>query len=148
MASVLGLELSVKLYPGGAPLRDQAQVELIDRFRRQLGQPLRCRTEVPIPIPRDQRAWDVQLLGTPKSVVIEAETRIRDGQAVQRRITLKARDSKVDQVILLVADTHANRAAIHAAEASFREMFPVSSREALQALRAGQDPGGWAIIML
>ena len=93
MASVLGLDVSIKFYPGGQPLRDQAQVNLIDRFRKQVGPPLRCRAEVPVPIPGDQRAWDLQVLGASKVVGVEAESRMRDSQATLRKIMLKARDS-------------------------------------------------------
>jgi transcriptional regulator with XRE-family HTH domain len=148
IASVIGLDLSVKLYPGGAPLRDQGQTNLIDRFRPHVGPPLGLRAEVPVPIDGDRRAWDLQIVGAPKLIGLEAETRIVDCQALQRRIALKARDSNIERVILLVSDTRANRAAIRAAEASFREMFPVPARDALRALREGRDPGGWAIIML
>jgi transcriptional regulator with XRE-family HTH domain len=148
IASVLGLDLSVKLYPGGAPLRDQGQANLIDRFRPYVRAPLGLRSEVPVPIDGDRRAWDLQIVGAAQLVGVEAETRIIDSQALQRRIALKARDSNIEQVILLVSDTRANRAAIRAAEASFREMFPIPARDALRALREGHDPGGWAIIML
>ncbi len=148
IASVLGLDLSLKLYPGGAPLRDQGQTHLIDRFRPYVGKPLALRSEVPVPIAGDQRAWDLHVIGAPKLVGVEAETRIVDSQALQRRIALKARDSGIEQVILLVSDTRANRAAIRAAEASFREMFPVPARDALRALREGRDPGGWSLILL
>ena len=148
VATVLGLNLSIKLYPGGEPLRDQAQVNLIERFRKQVGPPLVCRAEVPVPMPGDQRAWDLQILGAPELVGLEAESRMRDSQATLRKITLKARDSGINQVILLLAATHANRAAVAAAGAAFHDMFPVSSRAALRALREGRDPGGWAIILL
>jgi transcriptional regulator with XRE-family HTH domain len=148
MSIVLGLDLSIKFYPGGAPLRDKAQLALLGRFRTHVGLPLRCQTEVPVPLIGDRRAWDMTILGARARVGLEAETRLRDCQAVQRRIALKARDSGIDQVILLVSDTHANRAAIQAAEASLREMFPIPARAALRALRAGRDPGGSAIILL
>ena len=42
----------------------------------------------------------------------------------------KARDSGLGVVILVVADTRANRAAIRAAEVTLREMFPVPARVA------------------
>ncbi len=120
ISSVLGLDLSVKLYLGGPPLRDRGQLALIERLRSQLASSLRSATEVPMASEGDLRAWDVEILGTPKRIVLEAETRLRDVQAFSVGIMLKARDSGVDLVILLVADTHANRAAVHAAEASFR----------------------------
>ena len=148
IASVLGLEAGLRFYPGGQPLRDQAQVNLIERFRPHVGTPLRCRTEVPVPIEGDRRAWDVCVVGGPDTIGVEAETRIRDWQAVQRRITLKARDSGIDKVILLVADTHANRTALRAAGSTLHEMFPVPARTALRELREGRIPEGSAVILL
>jgi len=148
IASVLGLDTSLKFYAGDSPLRDQAQIDLIERFREHVGPPLQIRTEVPVPIEGDRRAWDMWLVGAPQTVGVEAESRIRDCQAVQRRITLKARDSDIKQVVLLVADSHANRAAVQAAGAILREMFPIPARVALRQLRAGRTLGGWAIVLL
>jgi transcriptional regulator with XRE-family HTH domain len=148
LASILGLDLSVKFYPAGQPLRDQAHLELIARFRARLGPGLVVRTEVPVPIAGDPRAWDAVVDGGPKPIGTEAETRLRDWQALERRIALKARDSGIDRVILLVSATRANRAALRAAQASVHEMFPIPARVALRALAEGRDPGGSAIIML
>jgi len=144
---VLGLDLALRFYPGGRPLRDHAQLALIERFRSVLHPSLGLRFEVPIPIVGDRRAWDAHVLGTPVAIGLEAETRLRDVQAVERRIGLKMRDSSIDQVILLLADTHTNRAAIQDAGSSIQTMFPVPARSALRALREGRDPGGSAIIL-
>jgi len=148
LASVLGLDLSVKFYPAGQPLRDQAHVELIARFRGRLGPGLVVRTEVPLLIAGDPRSWDIVVHGGPKPIGAEAETRLRDWQAIERRIALKARDSGIDRVILLLSATRANRAALRAAQASVHEMFPVPARVALHALADGRDPGGSAILLL
>jgi transcriptional regulator with XRE-family HTH domain len=148
MATVVGLDVSIKFYPGDRPFRDQAQIRLLDRFRLEVGPPLILKAEVPIPIPGDQRAWDLCIVGLPEIYGVEAETRLWDLQAVQRKLTLKARDSNIGRVILLVSATHANRTALDLAAASLEEMFPVGGRAALRALRAGQDPGGSAIILL
>jgi transcriptional regulator with XRE-family HTH domain len=148
LASVLGLDLSVKFYPAGQPLRDRAHLELIARFRARLGPGLSVRTEVPVPIPGDARAWDLVVDGGPMPIGTEAETRLRDWQALERRIALKARDSGIDRVIVLVSATRANRAALRLVEASGRAMFPVQSRAALRALAEGRDPGGSAIVVL
>ncbi len=61
---------------------------------------------------------------------------------------LKARDSSIEVVILLVAETRANRAAIRAAGAALAEMFPVPARVALRELRAGRVPDGSSLILL
>lgn len=148
LASILGLDLSVKFYPAGQPLRDQAHLELIARFRARLGPGLVVRTEVPMPIAGDGRAWDIVVYGGPNPIGAEAETRLRDWQALERRIALKARDSGIDRVILLLSATRANRAALRLAQASLHESFPIPARVALHSLAEGRDPGGSAIIML
>ena len=148
IGAVLGLDASIKFYPGGRALRDQGQIDLIGRFRGLVGTPLRCLAEVPMPIPGDQRAWDLMVVGGIPDVGLEAETKLRDCQAVQRRMTLKCRDSGIERVILLVADTHANRRAIRDADATLREMFPVPAREALRDLRSGRIPAGSSLIVL
>jgi transcriptional regulator with XRE-family HTH domain len=148
LASILGLDLSVKFYPAGQPLRDQAHLELIARFRARLGPELVVRTEVPVPIAGDTRAWDIVVYGGPKPIGVEAETRLRDWQALERRIALKARDSGIDRLILLLSATRANRAALGVAQDSLHRTFPVPARVALRALAEGRDPGGSAIIML
>jgi len=80
-------------------------------------------------------------------VGVEAETRVRDAQAVGRRINLKQRDGELDHVILLVAGTRANRRALAVASGLFTA-FPISQRDCLRALREGRDPGGSSIIVL
>lgn len=147
IAAVLGLNASLKFYPGGRPLRDQGQLGLLDRFRPHVGVPLECRTEVQVQR-GDPRAWDMCLFGGAVVVGLDAETRLRDCQAVQRRIMGKAGDSGISRVILLVADTHANRRAIREAGVTLNEMFPVPSHVALRELRAGRVPGGSSLIVL
>ena len=64
-ASAVGLDLSVKTFPNGDPVRDAGQLRLLERFRTLLPSGATWRTEVPLPIPGDRRAWDatLQLLG-------------------------------------------------------------------------------------
>src|SRR5437762_13457352 len=49
IASVLGLDLSLRAYPGGNPLRDAAHSERLMRFLKQVQTPLSYRLEVPLP---------------------------------------------------------------------------------------------------
>ncbi len=148
LSSVLGLELSVRFYPTGQPLRDAAHVQLLARFRARLGPPFVMRTEVPLPIVGDGRAWDAVLEGGPQRIAVEAETRLRDWQALERRMMLKSRDSGIDRVILLLSATRSNRAAVRTAPRLTEEAFPIPARLALRALAEGGDPGGSAILML
>src|SRR4051812_7110582 len=109
LAAVVGLELSVRAYPVGAPLRDRAHAALLDRFKNLLNELLKWATEVPLPVRGDLRAWDALITGPAFRIGVEAETRARDGQALERRIRAKKRDGMVDAVVLVLADTRANR---------------------------------------
>jgi transcriptional regulator with XRE-family HTH domain len=46
--AVLGMRLSVRPYPQGAPLRDAAHARLLTRFRAELPPTITFRTEVPL----------------------------------------------------------------------------------------------------
>ena len=154
LAAVVGLDVRVAAYPGDEPLRDAGHLALIDRFRRRLHPGTSFRTEVPLPIGGDRRAWDGYLSGlvdgrggTP-GLPVEFETRIDDYQAQTRRLWLKARDAGEADLLLVVADTRRNRAAIQAAGSAVAERFPISTRAVLAALAAGRHPGGSGLILL
>jgi transcriptional regulator with XRE-family HTH domain len=149
--AVLGLDLSIRAYPAGDPIRDQAQLALLERFRRRLHPTLRWRTEVPLPIDGDLRAWDAEIRGRqaePWRARVEAETRLNDGQALERRLALKLRDDPDGHLILLVSDTRSNRAALRSLGVGLRERLPLGTRHVLAALAAGQDPGGSGIVVM
>ena len=148
IAGTVGLSLSIRTYPTGAPIRDAAQVALLSRFRRRLQPDLRLEMEVPMPISGDQRAWDGMVTGTGGRTAVEAITRLADVQAVIRRIALKQRDSSVDRVVLLLSDTLSNRASVRAAEALIVDAYPVGAREALSRLGLGRHPSASTIIFL
>jgi transcriptional regulator with XRE-family HTH domain len=148
VAAVVGLDISLRFYPGGDPIRDAAHVQLLQRLRARIHPDLRWRTEVPLPIPGDGRAWDAAIAGVGFVIGVEAETRVRDAQAVARRVNLKQHDGELDHVILLVADTRANRLALQAARPELAEAFPITQRIALGALAEGRCPGGNSVIVL
>jgi transcriptional regulator with XRE-family HTH domain len=148
MAAMTGLDLSMKLYPAGPPLRDAAHAALLSRLRRRLHPSLQFRTEIPLPIHGDKRAWDAAVDGRDWWIPIEAETKPRDMQALDRRIALKRRDADIDAVILLLVDSRHNRALAGHLEAGFAARYPVPGRRALELLEAGLSPGGSAIILL
>jgi hypothetical protein len=79
---------------------------------------------------------------------VEFETRFVDEQAQTRRIILKLRDSGLPHVILVVAGTNRNRAALRAAGPGLRERFPLGTREVMQALAEGRYPGGSGLVVL
>jgi transcriptional regulator with XRE-family HTH domain len=149
--AVVGLDLTIRVFPAGDPIRDRAQLALLERLRGRLDPSLRIRTEVPLPIPGDLRAWDAEITGhRPERwrARVEAETRIADGQALERRLSLKLRDDPAGHLILLVSDTHANRAGLRAIGVGLRELLPLETRPILGALAAGRNPGGSGIVIL
>jgi len=148
VAAVVGLELSVRAYPVGAPYRDRAHAALLDRLRRRVHPDLGWRTEVPFPDVSDLRAWDALITGRDFRDGVEAETRVRDGQALERRVAQKLRDGAAQHVILLLSDTRANRSFVRDRRGSLAAAFPVASATPLRALAEGRDPGGSALIVL
>ena len=149
--AVVGLDLALRAFPAGDPIRDRAQLALLERFRARLHPSLRWRTEVPLPLDRDLRAWDAEVTGRqpePWRARVEAETRISDGQALERRLSLKDRDDPDGHLILLLSDTRANRRALVTLRPGLEQLLPLGTREILQAMKAGHDPGGSGIVIL
>lgn len=151
IGAVVGLDVRVRAFPGQSPIRDAGQIALFQRLRERLGPHLRMRTEVPLSIEGDLRAWDAVIGGfVPTAAVlhVEGETRIYDAQAQLRRIALKARDAGVDIVLLVVADTRRNRDAVRAAGSMIEESYPLDRRSVLAALAQGRHPGGSALVFI
>lgn len=146
--AVLGYELSVKAYPAGDPIRDAAHAALLERLRSLLHPSLVWRTEVPLPIVGDPRAWDAVIRSRTFRAGVEAETRFRDQQALDRRLALKERDGDLDLLILLMLDSRPNRDAVRMHSDWVKQRFPVPGTRALELLAAGLNPGGNALILL
>jgi hypothetical protein len=142
------MDLTVRAYPVSSPLRDAGHVALLQRLASRCSSSWRWSVEVAVDVPGDLRAWDASLTGAGVRIGVEAETRLRDIQALQRRIDGKRRDSRMDRVLLVVADTRSNRTALRAARIVLASSYPVPSRDALADLAAGRDPGGDAIVVL
>ena len=147
LCAALGLRLSIKLYPDGSPVRDASQLRLLGRLRAQIHAIWVWASEVLVGTTGDQRAWDVRLSG-PGTIGIDAETRLHDLQALQRRCEAKARDSGVDRVVLLVADTHHNRRVLCEHRETLRSTFPLDTKAVMAALRAGELPATNGIVVL
>jgi transcriptional regulator with XRE-family HTH domain len=148
LAAVLGLDLPLRVYPSGEPIRDAAQLALLAKLRTHLAPGLGWRTEVPLRIPGDRRAWDAAVLGGDWHVPIDAESRLRDVQVCSRRTALKRRDDHQDVVILLVADTRNNRRALRLAAPDLVADFPLRGSTAIAALERGERPAASAIVLL
>ncbi len=143
----IGLDLWLKTFPFGSPLRDRAHTALIERFLARLPARVRAHREWPIPIDGDHRALDLLLTGLPKRTGIEAETRLHDEQALIRKLHDKQRDADLERMFLLVLKSKRNSAALRHAPGLPRE-FPLRTRAVMAALASGRDPGANGIIML
>jgi len=147
LAATLGLDLVVRVYPRGDPVRDAAHVALLGRLRRGLPAGTRWQTEVPLPLPGDLRAWDAVIGQANDQIAVEAETRLLDIQAVERRILLKQRDGRMARVVVLVADTGPNRRALAGGREHLRGSFPLDTHEILSSLRSGRLPSASGIVI-
>ena len=147
-AAAVGLRLTAKTWPDGDPVRDAGQLGLLGRFRARLPLEATWRTEVPLPLPGDRRAWDAVIALAGRRAGCEAETSLRDMQALERRAALKLRDGDVDVLILLVADTAANRQVLRVHREVLRTLLPMDGREVMASLRAGALPGANGLVVL
>jgi transcriptional regulator with XRE-family HTH domain len=148
IAAVLGLDVPLRVFPAGDPIRDQAQIALLARFRALLPQGLAWRTEVPIRRAGDLRAWDAVVGGPGWRLPLDAETRLNDVQGLSRREALKRRDDGATVSLLVVAGTRHNRHVLRIARADLIGTFPTSSAKALAALARGEPPDTTAIVVL
>lgn len=159
LLAAVGLELSSRAYPGGLPVRDVAHLALLNRFRARISASIDWQGEAPVVEDRpgdpgvlgtlpDRRAWDVRIAGPGWRIGVEAETRLGDIQALERRIGLKQRDGNVGLVLLVVNDTAHNRRVLSDPGVRLRAKFPGSVRQALRLLASGQPPRSSTIVVL
>jgi transcriptional regulator with XRE-family HTH domain len=144
----VGLEFSGRTFLAGEPVRDAGHLRLLARFRERLPNGVPWATEVPLPIAGDLRTLDALTTLSRQSVGIEAEVRLRDLQAIERRVLLKKRDGRLDAVILLVSDTRANRAVLADHREELRASFPLDARAILAAMSLRQAPAGDGLLLL
>lgn len=148
LASLLGLELGAGLHRLGDAINDRGQQELIRRFRAVLSAAWRVVAEVPLPNPGDPRAWDLVLRIPAQVVGVEAETRIRDIQRLVRHLHQRAADGGADVVLLVLADTRANRALLTELLDALGPDYATPPRQLLRALRAGQPLPGSGVVLV
>jgi transcriptional regulator with XRE-family HTH domain len=143
IAAVLGLSPSIRLYPGGSPVRDAAHAARVVSLLSDVRPPLSSRIEVPLPRRDDRgdpRAWDVVLFGRQRRTAMELEMRLRDVQAMWRRVDLKRRDDPTEGFVLLVAGTRANRRVVAEFEALFNDLPRLRRGDVRARLLAGEHP--------
>jgi transcriptional regulator with XRE-family HTH domain len=148
VAAAVGLDLSVRTFPGGVRIRDVGQIRLLGRFRPLVAASIGWRGEVPVGATGDPRAWDEVIAAQGRQAGIEAETHVRDWQALDRRIALRRRDSGIQLVILVLADTRHHRAVLREIGPLGMANFPEPAKSALAALRTGSLPEASTIILV
>lgn len=148
LCSVLGLDLAIRTYPAGDPIRDAAQTALLERVRVLCHVSLGWRTEVPMDLPGDRRSWDAVILSTTWRLGVEAETALSDLQALDRRLALKERDGGMDHMVLVLLDSRRNRSVLRIAGDILRRRFPIDQAVMLDCLARGTDPSGNAMLLL
>ncbi|MEA2026359.1 MAG: hypothetical protein U9O18_06680, partial [Chloroflexota bacterium] len=96
----------------------------------------------------DLRAWDVELEHRGGRVGVDAETRLYDIQALQRRCEAKLRDSIAQRLVLLVAATSHNRAVLRQHRGALLSTFPLDTVQVMSALEHGELPAANGIVVL
>lgn len=147
-AAAVGLKPSIKLWPVGGGVRDEAQARYISRFLARVAAAWKVILEAPIPSAGDLRAVDILLIAGPIRIAVEVITRLADLQAQLRAAQLKARDIGATRLVIVVAGTHANREALRSVRPTLVNSFELDARRVLNELAAGRDPGRDAIITL
>ncbi len=141
LGATVGLDVSVRTYPGGSPLRDAAQLRLLARFRAAIGEAWSWRTEVPVSEdPRDRRAFDAVLSRGTEQLAVEAVTRLTDAQAQVRNLLLKQEAAGLQCLVLVLANTRHNVRAVPQAATTLTPAFPLAPRAVLRRLRSGERP--------
>jgi transcriptional regulator with XRE-family HTH domain len=150
IAAVLGLDLVVRTYPGGAPLRDSAHAARLGRVLSHVRAPLHYRVEVPlrqVPDRPEPRAWDAMLYDGDRRTAIELEMRLRDAQAMIRRHSLKRRDDPVDGFLLVIAAIRTNRRVLAELADLFPDLPRLRTQRVLAALEDGEHPPSGIILI-
>ena len=143
LADAVGLDLSVKAYPGRAPTRDAGHARKLAGFLADVGTPLSFSVEVALPAREDgpeQRAWDAMIFGTDGDTGVELEMRLYDLQAQMRRILLKWRDSGADRLLLLIANTASNRAVVRSFPDYLVDVPRLRTADVLAQIGRGERP--------
>ena len=88
------------------------------------------------------------MIGRGWHLPVEAETRIRDLQALLRRIALKQRDGDEPRILLAVNDSRHNRRALRIAAGEIAANFPTPGAAAMDALALGRPPDSSALLLV
>ncbi len=148
-AAAVGLKVVISTFPVGGAVRDEAQLRYIQRFLGRVSDTFNRQLEAVIPLPGDLRAVDIVLRGPGCVIAVEVITRFGDAQAQTRAAQLKARDIGATHLVIVIADTHANRRALEVARAALAGGgWDLDSRRVLRLLGGGMPPERNAIVAM
>jgi transcriptional regulator with XRE-family HTH domain len=145
-AEAVGLDLVCQTYPGHGPsLRDSGQLALAERLRAIASPEWRVALEEPAG--DHGEATDVVFRGSTEIIAIEIERLILDWQGQYRRASTKRawlaeRTGVPVRLVIVIADTARNRAAMAMHLPLIRTVVPIGSRAVLSAIRSGEPLGG------
>jgi hypothetical protein len=145
----VGLDVSIRTFAAGSPLRDAGQLRVLQRARESIGEQWTWRTEVPVSSdPHDRRAFDAVISRGRIRIGLEVITRLTDAQALARATLLKQEAAGLDRMVLILAKTRSNRAVFASASPTLQPSFPLSRRAILADLRAGRLPPANGIFLV
>jgi hypothetical protein len=148
LGAAVGVKVWMTTYPSARVIHDAPQAALLRRFRARVGEGWRWRFEVVVPVPGDQRAADAVIDRPGVRIMVEAFTRLADGQAQLRSLLAKARDLEVSRIVVVVAATRTNRIALAEAQGLLAAEFPLGTRAVLAALAGDRDPGSNGVVVI
>ncbi len=148
VCAAVGLKLYVNTYPAGRRPLDAPQLALLSAFNARLHPGWRRELEKVMPRAGDLRAVDELISRGSCSIAVEAITRIAVVDGHLRAGHAKARDLGATRLALLVRNTRTNRRLLAEAGPILADELPIGTRAAIQALAAGEDPGGDCLILL
>ena len=96
----------------------------------------------------DLRSWDLLLRLADQLTGVEAETRIRDIQALGRKVRVRERDGGVDEILIILTASRHNRAIISELRLALGPRFGTPARELLGALRLGLRLPGSGVVLV
>ncbi len=147
-AALLGFDLSSALHPAGDAIADRGQQSAIARLRGMIGTQWKVFAEALLPGPGDKRSWDLLLRLGNQIVGIEVETKVRDIQALVRKIRARQRDGGTDEIVLVLADTRTNRRLVTQLREALGPQFATPPSGIRAALQAGRPVPGSGVLLI
>ena len=139
-ADAVGLDLVLQMYPGREPsLRDSGQMAMAQSLAELAAPAWRASFEEPAG--EHGRAIDLVLWGPDEILAVEIERQLVDWQSQLRRWSAKrdwlaAQHARPVRLVVMVAETHGNRAALRPFASVTERTFPAGTRAVLQAIRS------------